>query len=94
MDGRAGSGNVQARPARLTCVNMEPRGSGQNPRQYNGFFYSNRRAPVELLYDLFSSDYGLMSIIGIAMMVVASVAFVVVLKRKIEADPGPSDKQK
>ena len=42
---------------------------------------------MKLLNDLFSTDYGLMSIIGIAMMVVASVAFVVVLKRKIEADP-------
>ena len=49
---------------------------------------------MKLLNDLFSTDYGLMSIIGIAMMVVASVAFVVVLERKIEADPGPSDKQK
>ena len=49
---------------------------------------------MKLLNDLFSTDYGLMSIIGIAMMVVASVAFVVVLKRKIEADLGPSDKQK
>ena len=49
---------------------------------------------MKLLTDLFTTDYGLMSIIGIAMMVVASVAFVYVLQRKIDADPGTSDDQK
>ena len=49
---------------------------------------------MKLLNDLFTTDYGLMGIIGFAMMVAASVAFVYVLQRKINADPGPSDKQK
>lgn len=46
---------------------------------------------MKLLNDLFTTDYGLMSIIGIAMMVVASVAFVTVLKSKINADPKDKD---
>jgi hypothetical protein len=49
---------------------------------------------MKLLNDLFTTDYGLMSIIGIAIMVVASVAFVYVLKSKIEADPKDPNQQK
>ncbi|GAB3361438.1 MULTISPECIES: DUF3149 domain-containing protein [Giesbergeria] len=49
---------------------------------------------MKLLNDLFTTDYGLMSIIGIAMMVVAGVAFVYVLQRKIDADQKEADRQK
>ncbi|MDD2609948.1 MAG: DUF3149 domain-containing protein [Giesbergeria sp.] len=49
---------------------------------------------MKLLNDLFTTDYGLMSIIGIGIMVVASVAFVSILKSKIEADPKDTDKSR
>jgi len=49
---------------------------------------------MKLLNDLFTTDYGLMSIAGIALMVVASVVFVYVLKSKIDADPTDTDQKK
>lgn len=55
-------------------------------------FYPQEDYPMKLLTDLFSTDYGLMSIIGIAMMVVAGVVFVRVLVQKVNAEPGSSDR--
>lgn len=49
---------------------------------------------MKLVQDLFSTDYGLMSITGIALMVVASVVFVYVLKGKIDASPTDNDQKK
>ncbi|SER75744.1 DUF3149 domain-containing protein [Giesbergeria anulus] len=49
---------------------------------------------MKLLNDLFTTDYGLMSIAGIALMVVASVAFVYVLKGKIDAGPTDAGQKK
>ena len=46
---------------------------------------------MKLLNDLFTTDYGLMSIIGIAMMIVGSVAFVYIVKSKMEADTQDPD---
>lgn len=37
--------------------------------------------------DLFSTDYGLMSIVGIAMMLVGIVAFAVVVRHKMNQPP-------
>lgn len=49
---------------------------------------------MKLLNDLFTTDYGLMSIVGIAMMIVGSVAFVYIVKSKMEADPKDPDQPK
>ncbi|MGE5330546.1 MAG: DUF3149 domain-containing protein, partial [Nitrospirota bacterium] len=38
---------------------------------------------MKALTDLFSTDYGLMSIIGIAMMLVGILGFAVVIRRKM-----------
>ena len=42
---------------------------------------------MKALTDLFSTDYGLMSIIGIAMMLVGILAFAVVIRRKMNEQP-------
>ena len=44
---------------------------------------------MKLLIDLFSTDYGLMSIIGILMMIVGTVASAVIVKRKMNEKPAP-----
>ena len=47
----------------------------------------HRRKQMKLMNDLFFTDYGLMSIIGIAMMVVGGAIALVVLRRKMRQDP-------
>ena len=42
---------------------------------------------MKLMNDLFFTDYGLMSIIGIAMMVVGGAIALVVLRHKMRQDP-------
>lgn len=42
---------------------------------------------MKALSDLFSTDYGLMSIVGIAMMIVGIIAFTVVVRRKMNEEP-------
>jgi len=42
---------------------------------------------MKALTDLFSTDYGLMSVVGIAMMLIGITAFVVVVRRKMNAPP-------
>ena len=42
---------------------------------------------MKLMNDLFFTDYGLMSIIGIAMMLVGGAIALVVLRRKMRQDP-------
>ncbi|AVO41092.1 DUF3149 domain-containing protein [Simplicispira suum] len=42
---------------------------------------------MKALTDLFSTDYGLMSIVGIAMMVVGIIAFAIVIRRKMNEPP-------
>ncbi len=42
---------------------------------------------MKLMNDLFFTDYGLMSIIGIAMMIAGSAIALVVLRRKMRQDP-------
>ncbi len=41
--------------------------------------------------DLFSTDYGLMSIIGITMMLVGITAFAVIVRRKMNEPPSEPD---
>jgi len=48
---------------------------------------------MKALTDLFSTDYGLMSITGIAMMLVGIVGFAIVVRRKMNEDPGASTKK-
>lgn len=48
---------------------------------------------MKALSDLFSTDYGLMSIIGIAMMISGILGFALVIRRKMnETDPAHSRK--
>lgn len=42
---------------------------------------------MKALTDLFSTDYGLMSIVGIAMMLVGIIAFAVVVRHKMNQPP-------
>lgn len=42
---------------------------------------------MKLMTDLFSTDYGLMSIIGIAMMVVGSAIALLVVRHKMGQEP-------
>ena len=42
---------------------------------------------MKALTDLFSTDYGLMSIVGIAMMIVGIIAAAVVVLRKMDEPP-------
>lgn len=44
---------------------------------------------MKLLTDLFSTDYGLMSIIGIAIMIIGTIGSAVVLQRKMNEKPAP-----
>lgn len=44
---------------------------------------------MKLLSDLFTTDYGLMSIIGIIMMVVGTVGSAIVIQRKMNEEPSP-----
>ena len=48
---------------------------------------------MKLLNDLFTTNYGLMSITGIAMMLVGVVAFFVVVRRKMNEEPGAGSKK-
>jgi len=48
---------------------------------------------MKLMNDLFFTDYGLMSIIGIAMMIAGGAIALAVLRRKMCLDP-PSEGQK
>jgi len=42
---------------------------------------------MKALTDLFSTDYGLMSIVGIAIMVIGITGFAVVVRRKMNEPP-------
>ena len=42
---------------------------------------------MKALTDLFSTDYGLMSIIGIGMMLIGIIAFAVIVRRKMNEPP-------
>ncbi|MBX9836253.1 MAG: DUF3149 domain-containing protein [Burkholderiaceae bacterium] len=44
---------------------------------------------MKMLTDLFTTDYGLMSLIGILMMIVGTVASAVIMKRKMNEKPSP-----
>lgn len=44
---------------------------------------------MKLLSDLFTTDYGLMSIIGIIMMIVGTIGAAVVMQRKMNEKPAP-----
>lgn len=46
---------------------------------------------MKVLTDLFSTDYGLMSITGIAIMLIGILTFAVVVRSKVKnaPDPGP-----
>ena len=48
---------------------------------------------MKALTDLFSTDYGLMSIIGIGMMIAGILSFVVVVRHKMNEVPGPDQKK-
>ncbi|NMM27421.1 MAG: DUF3149 domain-containing protein [Glaciimonas sp.] len=48
---------------------------------------------MKLLTDLFSTDYGLMSIIGIAFMIGMGVFFIIFFKRKMAEDAVSADIQ-
>jgi hypothetical protein len=54
---------------------------------FNEWVGSTRwRRTMKLMNDLFSTDYGLMSIIGIAMMIGGGAIALVVLRRKMRLD--------
>ena len=44
---------------------------------------------MKLLSDLFTTDYGLMSIIGIIMMIIGTVGSAIVINRKMNEKPAP-----
>ena len=44
---------------------------------------------MKMLTDLFTTDYGLMSIIGILMMIVGTVAAAATAKRNLNDTPAP-----
>lgn len=44
---------------------------------------------MKMLVDLFTTDYGLMSIIGIIMMIVGTVGSAIVMQRKMNEKPSP-----
>lgn len=44
---------------------------------------------MKALTDLFTTDYGLMSITGIIMMIIGTVGAAVILKRKMNEQPAP-----
>ncbi len=48
---------------------------------------------MKALTDLFSTDYGLMSITGIVIMVVGILGFAIVVRRKMNEDPAGSSKK-
>lgn len=48
---------------------------------------------MKLLSDLFSTDYGLMSIIGIAIMLGGSVGFVYMTLSKMKSDQAAADRK-
>jgi len=48
---------------------------------------------MKALSDLFSTDYGLMSITGIVMMLVGIVGFAIVVRRKMNEGPGANAKK-
>lgn len=47
---------------------------------------------MKLMNDLFFTDYGLMSIIGIAMMIAGGAIALTVLRRKMRLDPPEAQK--
>jgi hypothetical protein len=47
---------------------------------------------MKLMNDLFFTDYGLMSIIGIAMMIAGGAVALVVVRRKMRLDPPEGQK--
>ena len=49
----------------------------------------NQGNPMKALTDLFTTDYGLMSIIGILMMIIGTVGAAVIIKRKMNEEPAP-----
>ncbi|WP_084153757.1 DUF3149 domain-containing protein [Simplicispira psychrophila] len=44
---------------------------------------------MKMLTDLFTTDYGLMSIIGIFMMIIGTVGAAVIMNRKMNEKPAP-----
>jgi len=48
---------------------------------------------MKALMDLFSTDYGLMSITGIAMMLIGILSFAVVVRRKMNEAPPAGQKK-
>ena len=44
---------------------------------------------MKLLSDLFTTDYGLMSIIGIIIMIAGTIGAAVVMQRKMNEKPAP-----
>ena len=44
---------------------------------------------MKLLSDLFTTDYGLMSIIGIIIMIVGTIVSIVIVQRKMNEKPAP-----
>ena len=44
---------------------------------------------MKALTDLFTTDYGLMSIIGICMMILGTIGAAVVMSRKMNEKPAP-----
>ena len=51
--------------------------------------YNHPGNSMKLMNDLFFTDYGLMSIIGILMMIVGTVGAAVIIKRKMNEEPAP-----
>ncbi|MBA4111953.1 MAG: hypothetical protein C0492_01080 [Verminephrobacter sp.] len=60
---------------------------------HNHFVYLTWGSRMKLLNDLFTTNYGLMSITGIAMMLIGVVTFAVVVRRKMNEDPGAGSKK-
>ena len=75
----------------LTCINARRRPRPQN--NHNQFVYLTWGSRMKLLNDLFTTNYGLMSITGIAMMLIGVVTFAVVVRRKMNEDPGADSKK-
>ena len=49
---------------------------------------------MKALTDLFSTDYGLMSITGIGIMLLGLAYFIYFVRRKMNEDPGPAANSK
>lgn len=44
---------------------------------------------MKMLTDLFTTDYGLMSIIGIIIMIIGTIGGAVIMQRKMNEKPAP-----